>query len=200
MTTKTATSTNVLVTLGALLTLGGVMRLMPNAIATANETSTAGGDRSEPGALAVATGPRGSTAQICFTGETAALLEADQLRLGERAAALRDRELAAEATRKELDQLAADLSAVQQTLERRWTDIQKLADEDVQHLANMYSAMKPSEAASIFNQMDPDFAAGFLRLIPSEQAGLILSNIEASKAYIISVNLANSNSDVSQVN
>jgi flagellar motility protein MotE (MotC chaperone) len=70
------------------------------------------------------------------------------------------------------------------------------ANQDIQHLAQMYGAMKPDQAAGIFNQMDAGFAAGFLRLIPSDQAGLILANMENEKAYIVSVKIASTNSDL----
>jgi len=97
---------------------------------------------------------------------------------------------------KELESQTAELQALQTTLEARWQEIQGASDQDIKHLAGMYSAMKPDAAASIFNHMDPAFAAGFLRLIPSEQAGLILANMDSKKAYVISVKLATMNADV----
>ena len=88
------------------------------------------------------------------------------------------------------------MQALQTTLETRWQQIQGASDQDIKHLAGMYSAMKPDSAASIFNQMDPAFAAGFLRLMPSEQAGLILASMDSKKAYVISVKVASMNADV----
>ncbi|OYW84184.1 MAG: hypothetical protein B7Z22_11160, partial [Hyphomonas sp. 32-62-5] len=82
------------------------------------------------------------------------------------------------------------------TLEARWQEMQASSDQDIEHLARMYSAMKPDQAALIFNQMDAGFAAGFLRLMASDQAGLILANMEAQKAYLVSVKLATMNDDV----
>lgn len=81
-------------------------------------------------------------------------------------------------------------------METRWEDMQAFAGEDLNHLAQMYGAMKPDQAATIFNQMDPGFAAGFLRLLNSEQAGLIMANMESQQAYIVSVRLASINEDL----
>ena len=76
--------------------------------------------------------------------------------------------------------------------------MQAFAGEDLKHLADMYGAMKPDQAATIFDQMDPGFAAGFLRLLSSEQAGLIMASMESQQAYVVSVRLASLNEDLRQ--
>ena len=85
---------------------------------------------------------------------------------------------------------------LQKMLDERWKRMSATADQDVEHLASMYAAMKPDQAAAIFDQMDPSFAAGFLRLMPSDQAGMILAGMETSKAYVVSVKLASRNEDI----
>ena len=187
-----------LLTLGILFTLGAATRLVPANLA---EAKAADGD--EP-AAATATETVEATnmaalpaeGQICFSEDLSAQLAADQARLEDESDKLIARELELQAWAAELDQTRADLTALQATLETRWEDMQAFASEDLNHLAQMYGAMKPDQAATIFNQMDPGFAAGFLRLLSSEQAGLIMANMESQQAYIVSVRLASLNEDL----
>lgn len=195
MAVKTSNRSNVLLTLGVLFTLGAATRLVPTTTAEADETSAA-----EPASLeapiltAAETGP--IEGQICFSEDVSAALASDQLRLQTESEKLVERELELQAWEAELEQTRADLTALQTTLETRWQDMQAFAGEDLNHLAQMYGAMKPDQAATIFDQMDPGFAAGFLRLLSSEQAGLIMANMESQQAYIVSVRLASINEDM----
>ena len=187
-----------LLTLGILFTLGAATRLVP-----ANLAEAKAADADEPAAATAtetveatnmaALPPKG---QICFSEDLSAQLAADQARLEDESDKLIARELELQAWAAELDQTRADLTALQATLETRWEDMQAFASEDLNHLAQMYGAMKPDQAATIFNQMDPGFAAGFLRLLSSEQAGLIMANMESQQAYIVSVRLASINEDL----
>ncbi|NQY13080.1 MAG: hypothetical protein HRT81_04365 [Henriciella sp.] len=195
---KSANRSNVLLTLGILFTLGAATRLVP-----ANLAEAKAADADEP-AAATATETVEATnmaalppeGQICFSEDLSAQLAADQARLEDESDKLIARELELQAWAAELDQTRADLTALQATLETRWEDMQAFASEDLNHLAQMYGAMKPDQAATIFNQMDPGFAAGFLRLLSSEQAGLIMANMESQQAYIVSVRLASLNEDL----
>ncbi len=197
---KSSARTHVLLTLGALFTIGGATRILPHAIAAAEgnsgaQTSTAAAHAEvTPAAFELDTSPVDE--KVCFTGAAAAALASDQKSLKDRAAALQEQELALRAREQALDQQAAELQSLQQTVNDRWKNMTTSANEDIQHLAQMYSAMKPDQAAGIFNQMDPGFAAGFLRLMPSDQAGLILAGMQAEKAYIVSVKLASKNGDI----
>ncbi|MEM9841330.1 MAG: hypothetical protein AAF767_01720, partial [Pseudomonadota bacterium] len=134
--------------------------------------------------------------QICFDEGFSAELAADQRRLEGASDQMITRELELKAWEAELEQTRSDLAALQATLDTRWQDMQAFAGEDLNHLAQMYGAMKPDQAAIIFDQMDPGFAAGFLRLLNSEQAGLIMANMESQQAYIVSVRLASLNEDL----
>lgn len=201
MPTKSANRSNVLLTLGVLFTLGAATRLVPAdlAQATAAESEDSGtvvasSDTDTNEALATNAVP--IEGQICFSEDLSAQLAIDQARLEGESDKLVSRELELQAWEAELEQTRADLSALQATLETRWQDMQAFAGEDLNHLAQMYGAMKPDQAATIFNQMDPGFAAGFLRLLNSEQAGLIMANMESQQAYIVSVRLASINEDL----
>nr|WP_070960328.1 hypothetical protein [Hyphomonas sp. Mor2] len=204
MVAKAANRTNVLLTLGVLFTVAAASRLVPSSVASpggAEPVSTAASSALAVAAVTPEHTPVRSkltdiTGQICFSDEMADALAADQLRLSTETNKLNARELELEAWATELEQTRADLSTLQATLDTRWQDMQAFASEDLQHLAQMYGAMKPDQAAIIFNQMDPGFAAGFLRLLNSEQAGLIMANMESQQAYIVSVRLASLNEDL----
>jgi len=201
MATKAANRTNVLLTLGLLFTLGAASRLVPSSVASPAGAETAIANAAATAAATSEHAPVKSkitdiAGQICFSEDLADAMAADQLRLSTRTNQLNERELELEAWSTELEQTRQDLSLLQTTLETRWQDMQAFASEDLKHLAQMYGAMKPDQAATIFNQMDPGFAAGFLRLLSSEQAGLIMANMESQQAYIVSVRLASLNEDL----
>ncbi|MEM7639729.1 MAG: hypothetical protein AAF269_11790 [Pseudomonadota bacterium] len=196
---KSANRSNVLLTLGVLFTLGAATRLIPADIAQA--TAAESESESTVAAESDSTDTLANKAmtiegQICFSEDLSAQLASDQARLETESDNLVARELELQAWEAELTQTREDLSALQATLETRWQDMQAFAGEDLNHLAQMYGAMKPDQAATIFNQMDPGFAAGFLRLLSSEQAGLIMANMESQQAYIVSVRLASINEDL----
>lgn len=199
---KAANRSNVLLTLGVLFTLGAATRLVPTDFtqATAAESETA-----EESSLSAADTIQGNApppaaieGQICFGEELSEQLASDQLRLQTETEKLVERELELQAWEAELAQAREDLTILQATLETRWQDMQAFAGEDLKHLADMYGAMKPDQAATIFDQMDPGFAAGFLRLLSSEQAGLIMASMESQQAYVVSVRLASLNEDLRQ--
>ena len=204
-----ANRSHVLLTLGILFTLGGATRLLPVSFASAETTgSTAPAPASrtdakpdgKTGASAVAekAAPGKSGAPVCFTGETAEKMNEDRWLFESEQDALDQEKIALLARKAELEEQSALLAARQKTVETRWQEMQQEAGADIDHLARMYGAMKPDQAASIFNQMDGAFAAGFLRRLSSDQAGLILASMEPSKAYVVSVKLASRNDDLRQ--
>ncbi len=199
-------SSNVLLTLGVLFTIGGATRLLPETLAFAEAAEQADA-KAAAGAPAdirpsdgVAVTPAASgekqAGDVCFSAETAGLISEDQWLFESERRDLESQKLALKAWEQQLSTQTAELRALQATLDQKWQQIEAASSEDIRHLAQMYSAMKPDQAASIFNQMDPSFAAGFLRLIPSDQGGLILAGMETQKAYLVSVKLASMNSDV----
>lgn len=201
MATKAANRSNVLLTLGLLFTLAAATRLVPSSVASTNQTTVAAVNGTTASVTSAEHPPVKSkitdiAGQICFSEDLSESMAADRLRLASETDKLNTRELELQAWSAELEQTRTDLSTLQATLDARWQDMQAFASEDLQHLAQMYGAMKPDQAATIFNQMDPGFAAGFLRLLSSEQAGLIMANMESQQAYIVSVRLASINEDL----
>lgn len=191
---------HVLVTLGALFTLGAATRIVFSSFAMAEPAQPAGPHQmsSEPidytGQSTASEVPLAG--QVCFTEDAAASLEEDRWLFETEEQELRAEKIELETWRLELENQAAELQRLQAALDGRWQQMQASADNDMQHLAEMYGAMKADDAASIFNQMDAGFAAGFLRLLPSEQAGQIMAGMDTSKAYSVSVKLASMNHDI----
>ncbi|MCI4643381.1 MAG: hypothetical protein MRY64_01185 [Hyphomonadaceae bacterium] len=200
MTINTPSRSHVLVTLGALFTLGGATRFVFANLATAEGATPAVLESvaAEPLDYTTASSPADGPdiSQVCFTDEAAARLEEDKWLFESAETELRQERLELETWQLELENQAAELQALQQTLDARWQQMQASADQDMLHLSEMYGAMKADEAAKIFNQMDAGFAAGFLRLLPSEQAGQIMAGMETEKAYVVSVRLASMNRDI----
>ncbi|PKP83120.1 MAG: hypothetical protein CVT79_03485 [Alphaproteobacteria bacterium HGW-Alphaproteobacteria-18] len=194
---------NVLLTLGVLFTIGGATRFLPDALAFAEQAPVTDAATmaaiATPGAapaITPAASRTDSLTQVCFSSEAASLLEEDQWLFESEQQQLKKQQLELQAWENQLAQQTAELKVLQQTLEARWEQMQASSDQDIEHLARMYSAMKADQAAQIFNQMDAGFAAGFLRLMVPDQAGLVLANMEAQKAYLVSVKLATMNDDV----
>jgi flagellar motility protein MotE (MotC chaperone) len=84
-----------------------------------------------------------------------------------------------------------DLEKTRDELQAMTVRIDVIAGEDISHLVEMYSTMKPKNAAAIFDRMDPAFAAGFLREIDSARAGVIMAEMGEEQSYRISLLIAN---------
>lgn len=202
-------SSSVLITLGALLTLGGAARLLPGALATAEATSTLpeAPDSALPNVNIASSEQSPETIldtaidtdlenEFCLTGE-AATRAADSLNAIEiRSNELDRRAISLNTQEAEMAQRRSELEAIESRLNKRWRAMTEEADMDIAHLSQMYGAMKPDQAAQIFDKMDAAFAAGFLRELRSEQAGLILARMEPNKAYAVSIKIAARNEDI----
>lgn len=209
MTFSKATSSQVLVTLGVLFTIGGAARFLPNALATAETSAEAAqvtADASEdvdtsalidatPRGESNALQPNGST-QVCFSGDAAERATKSLDDIEARTNALDQRAISLSTKDAEIQQRLEELEAIEARLNKRWQDMTAEAEMDITHLAQMYGAMKPDQAAQIFDKMDPSFAAGFLRELRSEQAGLILARMEPNNAYAVSIKIAARNEDI----
>ncbi len=199
MSTKSAGTSHVLITLGALFTLGGATRIVSGSFPMATATADDGGaEVAQATALPIADGLNVNDRldQVCFSAEQAAALQQDQWLFEEELEALDARQLELIGWEKELEKQTESLASLQDALDRRWDQMQNSAEEDIEHLAGMYSAMKPKDAAIIFDRMDASFGAGFLRTMRSEQAGKILAEMNPDKAYAVSVTLASRNADI----
>lgn len=194
----------VLVTLSILFAFGAAIRFVPSNAAVADTTfpdelplaDVSGADA--PKDAGISKTALVAVEQVCFTNQTASDLAADMAYIDEQIGALNERELSIKSREAQLEARSIELGTIQSTLDDRWDAMQSASVEDIQHLARMYSSMKPDNAAAIFNQMVPEFAGGFLRSMRSEQAGLIMANMDPRKAYAVSMHLASVNEDIRQ--
>lgn len=211
---ESSNRSNVLLTLGVLFTLGGATRFIPTGTAQAEsqkpaeavkhevedthaaDADASGSDSHATPAPTQERSPIAENGQVCVSEEMASLLQEDRWLFESEQQSLNEQKIALQEWQTKLETQTAELEALQATLEGRWKQMQAASEQDIQHLSQMYSAMKPDQAGSIFNQMDPAFAAGFLRQMSSDQAGLILANMGTDQAYAVSVKLATMNSDI----
>lgn len=147
------------------------------------------GDTPE-GAQGVAAGEN-----VCLRGAVAETLIKERSLLDERQVEMAKRETALKALETKVEKDVASLDATQKNIQAQINKMERVAEEDIIHLVEMYKTMKPKKAAEIFNSMDAGFAAGFLREMDSTQAGLIMSEMGARKSYEISLIIANRGSN-----
>lgn len=127
----------------------------------------------------------------CLTPELVAAFEPRHLELESREAELDRREAELSNLKGALETRLSDMDATRTALEDMTQRLDVVAGEDISHLVQMYSTMKPKKAAAIFDRMDPAFAAGFLREIDSARAGIIMAEMSEEQSYRISLMIAN---------
>lgn len=132
---------------------------------------------------------------VCLTGAVAETLINERSRMDKRQVEMAKRETALKALETKVQKDVSSLEVTQKTIQGQIDKMEKVAEDDIIHLVEMYKTMKPKKAAEIFNSMDPGFAAGFLRQMDSAQAGLIMSEMSARKSYEISLIIANRGSE-----
>ncbi|SLN47158.1 hypothetical protein PAM7066_02071 [Palleronia marisminoris] len=178
----------VLPILAGLLMASGLLRLGDGPVAAAVSELVA--SRSAHAAASTATTPEDGIAELL------AELDARQAELDERAAKLAvEGERIAEgktALRSQLDGIEAAELELRELLQMADT----AAEDDLSHLAQIYAAMKPAQAAALFQQMPPAFGAGFLGLMPPPASAAILAGMPPDAAYAISVMLAGRHADL----
>lgn len=97
------------------------------------------------------------------------------------------------------------LKAAESRLERRIAEIKRMENrisaneknkksgeaERYRKLVEMYSKMKPSDAAKIFNRLDLDVLAGLVQHMNSRSMAAILSSMDPAKAERLTLKIAN---------
>lgn len=94
------------------------------------------------------------------------------------------------ALRTEISAGLAELETLEADLSRRLAIAETAAEDDVKKLTDVYSAMKPKDAATLFEEMDPEFAAGFVARMKPQAAAAVMAGLDAQTAYRLSVILA----------
>lgn len=127
----------------------------------------------------------------CLTPDLVAAFEPRHRALTERETKLDLRQAELMDLETQIQSRLDDMAATRERLQTMTERIDVAAGEDISHLVEMYSTMKPKKAAAIFDRMDPGFAAGFLREIDSARAGVIMAEMGEDQSYKVSLLIAN---------
>jgi flagellar motility protein MotE (MotC chaperone) len=200
----TASGSNILITLSVLFAVGGAARFLPaTGIADAQDAPRPAKEADHLPVLDPAGLPpvqEGSVSSLasggCVSPDLVVQMEAEWAAIADRQRALGEKEAALATLGADLSQQSAELEALEAFIEDRWTQLQAGAQEDLTHLAQMYAAMKPDQAARIFEETDPAFTAGLMRMMPGERAGLVMAAMSPARAYEVTVILAQRNGDL----
>ncbi|MFN7729566.1 MAG: magnesium transporter MgtE N-terminal domain-containing protein [Bdellovibrio sp.] len=117
---------------------------------------------------------------------------------------LNERKRELDAREEELTRLEAELAAQKAELETRMTGLEstrreissvlegrvKSDDKKVETLMQMYSNMKPQQAAKVFEEMDEDLAVEIIGRMKKKNAAEIMNIVKPEKAKIFSEKLA----------
>lgn len=127
----------------------------------------------------------------CLTPALVAAFEPRQKDLEDRTSRLDQRQAELEDLESTIQSRLGDMETTRVELVAMTEKLDLVAGEDISHLVEMYSTMKPKNAAAIFDRMDAAFAAGFLREIDSARAGLIMASMGEEQSYRVSLLIAN---------
>jgi flagellar motility protein MotE (MotC chaperone) len=119
-----------------------------------------------------------------------------EFRLIERENEMEERERTVEAAENAIRAELEKLQYAEDSLRETLTLASEAAENDLTQLTNMYSNMKPKQAAALFEQMEASFAAGFLYRMPADSAARVMAGMTPEKAYLVSVELAGRNADI----
>lgn len=85
-----------------------------------------------------------------------------------------------------LDQRVKELAALEANLKTMLDQAQKTKDEKLRHLIDVYTNMKPKQAAEVLETLDERIAVKILAGMKGRQAGEILTGVSAKKAATLS--------------
>ncbi|SIS51721.1 Flagellar motility protein MotE, a chaperone for MotC folding [Roseivivax lentus] len=125
-----------------------------------------------------------------------AALRVQKARLEAREQEIRLREKALKVAEAEITEKMTALVDAEARLRQTISLARGAAEADVAGLTEVYSRMKPKNAALLFREMAPEFAAGFLARMKPDVAAAIMAGLPPDRAYAISAILAARNSDV----
>ncbi len=101
------------------------------------------------------------------------------------------REQALSALEDEIDAKLVRLQELEASISRMLEEAREVMDEKLKHLIDVYSNMKPKQAAEVIETLDEDIAVKILAGMPGRVAGEILSNVQAEKAAQLTEMLTN---------
>ncbi len=109
--------------------------------------------------------------------------------LRQRAEALDRQEQALKTLEADLNARLASLKELESSLKGLLDEAKSVKDEKMRHLIDMYTNMKPKQAASVLETLDEGVAVKILSGMKGRQAGEILTFVAAKKAAKLSEDL-----------
>lgn len=86
----------------------------------------------------------------------------------------------------EIDGKLEELGRLEESLDTMLQEADVLKDQKIRHLVDVYSNMKPQQAAQVLETLDENIAVKILAGMRGRQAGDILTNVNSSKAARLS--------------
>jgi flagellar motility protein MotE (MotC chaperone) len=178
-----------LVVLALLLAISGALRLGDGIGVVFAGASVAAESADSDTAEAALNCPKPPAALAEALSDREARILAKETALEDRLSALA---LANQAIEIRMQRLASAEARLSETLARA----DGASEADLTRLTEVYTSMKPKDAAALFTTMEPDFAAGFLGRMPAESSAAILTGMTPENAYAVSAILAGRNANV----
>lgn len=113
----------------------------------------------------------------------------DRKTLLEKQAQLEQKELQLKQLEQDLDAKLQRMQELEAKLARMLEDANKVSNQKLRHLIDVYSNMKAKQAAQVLQTLDEDIAVKILAGMRGRQAGEILTYVEAKKAARLSEKL-----------
>ena len=109
----------------------------------------------------------------------------------EQAADLREKDLARReeelaGVKKEVDAKLEKLTVLQNELQAKISELQRVADKDFKNLIKVYSAMSASRLAPLLNDMEDAAVTRILKAMKSDQVAKIIPKLDQDKAVRVS--------------
>ncbi len=105
--------------------------------------------------------------------------------LSRREEELRRKEQSLKQLESEIDEKLARLQKLETKLAAMIDKAEKIKDNKLKHLIDVYSNMKAKQAAVVIETLDPDTAVKILAGMRGRQAGEILTNVKAERAALL---------------
>jgi flagellar motility protein MotE (MotC chaperone) len=106
--------------------------------------------------------------------------------LNAREQALDRREAELRTLERELDEKLENLKALEVRMQKLIDSAGTIQDEKMAHLVDVYSNMKPKQAAQVLGTLDETIAVRILAGMSGRKAGEILSSVQADRAAALS--------------
>jgi flagellar motility protein MotE (MotC chaperone) len=132
--------------------------------------------------------PREPAERVFTPTETKILLELEQQRTGleRREQALELREKLVDLMEQRLNGRVSELNTLKADLEKLLANVSGKDDKEIQQLASMYGAMKPTVAANVLNRLDNLSVLDIFKQMPAKRSAKIMESLDPAKARYIS--------------